>query len=85
MTRLHRRGEAITAGLQPIEDDFAHEQLELAAQALGEWLAHAPAAWYSAAGNEVMREVARQLQEFGYKRPEYLLLGLHTLTAGLVE
>jgi MFS transporter, NNP family, nitrate/nitrite transporter len=85
MTRLHRRGEAISAGLQPIEEDFAHEELDLAAYALGEWMAHAPAAWYSAAGDEVLREVARQLQTFGYKRPEYLLLGLHTLTAGLLE
>jgi HEAT repeat protein len=85
LTRLHRRGEAITSGLQVVEEMFAHEKLDEASRALGEWMAHAPAGWYRTAGDEVMKHVARQLQEQGYARPEYVLLGLHTLTAGLAE
>ncbi len=89
LSRLHRRGEAVTpglqAGLQAIEETFAHEKLDEASRALGEWMAHAPAGWYRTAGASVIKEVACQLQEQGYARPEYVLLGLHTMTAGLTE
>jgi hypothetical protein len=71
--------------LQRIEDRFAHEELDEAACAFGEWLAHLPAAWYPTAGDAVVREAACKLQQFGYARKEYVLLGLHTITEGLAE
>jgi hypothetical protein len=46
---------------------------------------HLPDGWYRAAGALVIHEVALQLQQLGYTRPEYVLLGLHTLTEGLAE
>jgi MFS family permease len=90
LTRLRRRGEAVTSGLQAvglqaIEETFAHEKLDEASRALGEWMVHAPASWYRTAGAVVIKEVACQLQEQGYARPEYVLLGLHTMTTGLAE
>ncbi|MCC6456532.1 MAG: HEAT repeat domain-containing protein [Caldilineaceae bacterium] len=83
--RARRRGEAITSGLQAIEDDFAREQLDHAARSLGAWMEHLPAGWYRSAADAVIREVASQLQRLGYARPEYVLLALHTLTEGLAD
>lgn len=82
LQRAHRSDGAITSKLIAIEDDFAREQLDSAARAFGEWLGQLPAQWYGANGNVVRCEVSCRLQQLGSARPEYLLLGLHTLTQG---
>lgn len=80
-----RRGEVASSELQQVEDEFAREQLDHAARLLGAWMENLPAAWYPAAGFQVIGEVASKLKETGYVRPEYVLLALHTVTEGLVE
>jgi HEAT repeat protein len=85
IARVQRRGEALTADLSSIEDAFAREQLDEAARKLGEWIEHLPTGWYRTTGDAVLREVACMLQTEGFARPEYVLLGLHTITEGLLE
>jgi hypothetical protein len=85
LMRVQRRGEAVTAGLNHIEATFAREQLDGGARAFGEWMEHLPAAWYRATGDAVVREVACKLQQYGYSRPEYVLLALHAVLEGLAE
>jgi HEAT repeat protein len=85
LARLLRRGDGMAAELQKIEEEFAREQLDQAACAFGRWLEKLPAVWYRTAGERVLGEVACKVQAFGYARPEYLLLGLHTITEGVAE
>jgi hypothetical protein len=74
---------AILNELQVIGDDFAHEELDHATRAFGQWLERLPPQWYSKGGAAVLAEVSCKLVENGYARSEYLLLGLHTITEGL--
>jgi hypothetical protein len=83
LARLHRQDEGGNAALQAVEDAFAREHLEDAARALGGWMEQLPATWCGVRGNVVLHEVARQLQSSGYARPEYVLLGLHTLSESI--
>jgi hypothetical protein len=89
LARARHGSEALTVALVQIEDDFAREQLDAAARALGGWMEQSPAVWYETTHepvvHEVVREVACKLQQFGAARPEYVLLGLHAMTVGLVE
>jgi HEAT repeat protein len=89
LVRARHGSEVSTTELVQIEDDFAREQLDDAARALGGWMEQLPAAWYEttreAVVHEVVREVACKLQQFGAARPEYVLLGLHAVTVGVVE
>jgi hypothetical protein len=76
---------ALATPLQAIEEDFARERLEQGARALGAWLEQLPSAWFHPAGETIRSEVACKLQQHGYSRPEYVLLGLHALIEGLAE
>lgn len=85
LIRVQRRGAAVTAELQSIEDNFAHEQLDDAPRSLGMWMEYLPVAWYQPTSDAVIRSVACKFREDGFARPEYVLLALHTITAGLAE
>jgi MFS family permease len=85
LQRTHPRDPIDGAELLPIEDSFAHDQLDVAAVALGEWIGVLPWSWYRPEGREILREAGFRLTRYGARRREYLLLALHTLTTGLVD
>lgn len=85
LMRAQPQGEVVTTELRSIEDEFAREQLEQAARALGEWIEQLPLDWYREASHLVMNEASCHLKQCGYTRPEYVLLGVFTLTEGLVN
>ena len=83
LERSHRAEMADLAGLRQAEDLLARDQLEAGTDALAAWLRQRPATWHKATAQAVLDEAADQLARFGAIRPEYLLLALHTLWAGL--
>lgn len=78
-------GREASAGLATIGEFWARDQLDEGAQGLGEWLMQSDWAWYTPMGCAVLQEVAWRLQRCSAHRKEYLLLALHTLTAGLAS
>jgi HEAT repeat protein len=82
-TRRHLpRSLAVSAAaLSAIEDEFARDHLDGAACTFGAWLEQLPPERHETATLTVTRAAAAMLRAHGFARPEYVLLGLHAVSA----
>jgi hypothetical protein len=83
LPRALPNGSELTMALQAIEDEFARDQIDSAARALGKWIQCLPTDSYRAEYNTILRDASCKLEQYGNSRPEYLLLALHSLTEGV--
>ncbi len=82
LVRLHRQTEPFTASLIAVEEDFARDKIDAGADGLAQWLELAPQGWFRGEAQTVIKEIVPLLRQWHGERREYLLLGIHVLTAG---
>ena len=83
LRRLRLNTPEIEAALYQAVEPLARRDLETGAPAVARVLALLAPARFGPHFERILEESIQALQEWGAERPEYLVLGLHTLNAAL--
>jgi hypothetical protein len=76
---LKKKFEGETAELDKCTQKFARQELDEGVTSLSHWLASESFTHLPDINHQILVECSRQMAQNGQKRPEYLLLALHSL------